>query len=568
MIGARYRVVERIGSGGMAEVFRAQDEVLDRPVAVKVFRAENVAPDGAETAGGIDRQQLEVAALARLNHPNLIALYDGSLDAAPHAFIVMELIEGPSLAEQIAQGPLPEASVREIGIQLADGLAYVHAQGMVHRDVKPENILLGIDRSDDDHTVRARLSDFGIVRLLGSERLTSVNFTLGTASYLAPEQARGSAVDPPADIYSLGLVLLEALTGQRMFEGPPLEAAMARLSQRPQVPAGLPEPWPGLLHAMTEFDPAMRPNATTVARVLRNEGSRALPLVPLAVPVAAGFADAPTGMVPGMVDPVPVADVAPGATPAPAERDGHRGRAEPARHTHDFGDLPVHRQRLEFACRGASGQQQFAGRADLRDPLERQAVRGFVGARHARFVHARQEVGQHLVGAEHLVSAVDVGACVVLGSSVAPGNVCAAHVRCAHDRAGTVEQRGDDTDEPACHVVLAGDPDVIEQYRCDYEFAARVAPSAGPRTRVRRAAHAHPQVTNSAPVASMSSAPTGSVSPLPGPSGTPITRVSSHSSAISADPISAPRRIQALGRTTSTIATTSCVVPASRKNQP
>jgi serine/threonine protein kinase len=311
LIGARYRVHERIGSGGMAEVFRAQDEVLDRPVAVKVFRAEHVAHDGSETANGIERQQLEVAALARLNHPNLIALYDGSLDAAPHAFIVMELIEGPSLAAQIAQGPLPEASVREIGIQLADGLAYVHAQGMVHRDVKPENILLGVDRSDDDHTVRARLSDFGIVRLLGTERLTSVNFTLGTASYLAPEQARGSAVDPPADIYSLGLVLLEALTGQRMFDGAPLEAAMARLSQRPQIPAELPEPWPGLLYAMTEFDPAARPTATEISRVLRNEGSRALPLVPLAVPVAAGMADAPTGMVPAMVDPVPAADEMP-----------------------------------------------------------------------------------------------------------------------------------------------------------------------------------------------------------------------------------------------------------------
>ena len=110
--------------------------------------------------------------------------------------------------------------MREIGIQLADGLAYVHAQGMVHRDVKPENILLGVDRSDDDSTVRARLSDFGIVRLLGSERLTSADLTLGTASYLAPEQARGSQVDPPADIYSLGLVLLEALTGRKEFQGP------------------------------------------------------------------------------------------------------------------------------------------------------------------------------------------------------------------------------------------------------------------------------------------------------------------------------------------------------------
>ncbi|HEY8300389.1 MAG TPA: protein kinase [Jatrophihabitans sp.] len=302
MLGGRYRVLDRIGSGGMAEVFRAQDEVLDRPVAVKVFRAEHVAPGDTH---GVQRQQLEMAALARLNHPNLIQLYDGAIGtgegtavADRQAYIVMELIEGPSLAARIAQGPLPEASAREIGIQLSDGLAYVHAQGMVHRDVKPENILLGIDRSDDDSTVRARLSDFGIVRLLGSEGLTSADFTIGTASYLAPEQARGSQVDPPADIYSLALVLLESLTGRKVFDGPPLEAALARLSQRPQIPAGLPEPWPGLLYAMTETDPRLRPSAAEVARALRNEGSRAMPLVPLAVPVAAGFADAPTGMLP------------------------------------------------------------------------------------------------------------------------------------------------------------------------------------------------------------------------------------------------------------------------------
>ena len=193
MLGGRYRVLDRLGSGGMAEVFSARDEVLDRLVAVKVFRAEHVSHGDAH---GVERQQLEVAALARLNHPNLIALYDGSIGgrddagAGGHAYIVMELIDGPSLAARIAEGALPEASVREIGIQLADGLAYVHAQGMVHRDVKPENILLGVDRSDDDSTVRARLSDFGIVRLLGSERLTSADLTLGTASYLAPEQAR------------------------------------------------------------------------------------------------------------------------------------------------------------------------------------------------------------------------------------------------------------------------------------------------------------------------------------------------------------------------------------------
>jgi serine/threonine protein kinase len=309
----------------MAEVFAAQDDVLDRPVAVKVFRAEHVANGDAH---GIERQHLEVAALARLNHPNLIALYDGSIGDASadggHAYIVMELIDGPPLSERIAAGPLPEASVREIGIQLADGLAYVHSQGMVHRDVKPENILLGVDKSDDDSTVRARLSDFGIVRLLGSERLTNVNFTLGTASYLAPEQARGSDVEPPADVYALALVLLEALTGQRAFTGAPLEAAMARLSQRPMIPADLPEPWPQLLYAMTEYDPALRPSAPEVARILRNEGSRSLPLVPLAVPVAAGLADAPTGMVPAVSPPAGPPSGRIAAPPAEPARRKHR----------------------------------------------------------------------------------------------------------------------------------------------------------------------------------------------------------------------------------------------------
>jgi eukaryotic-like serine/threonine-protein kinase len=336
VLGDRYRVISRIGSGGMAEVFRAHDRVLDRPVAIKVFRSEHVSRDDAH---GVERQQLEVAALARLNHPNLITLYDGSIGAvAGPAYIVMELIEGPSLGSRIAEGPLPEPAVREIGIQLADGLAYVHAQGMVHRDVKPENILLGVDRSDDDSTVRARLSDFGIVRLLGSERLTNVNFTLGTASYLAPEQARGSDVNPPADVYALGLVLLEALTGAKSFDGPPIETAMARLSQRPHIPDDLPAPWPALLYAMTEFDPALRPPAAEVARALRTEGSRSLPVAAAAIPAAAGFASAPTGLIgaaaaePFTGGPVapPPAGPPPGATGPGSPVPGKRRRRPPA----------------------------------------------------------------------------------------------------------------------------------------------------------------------------------------------------------------------------------------------
>ena len=268
LLGGRYRVIDRIGAGGMAEVFRAHDQLLARDVAVKVFRAHT---DPDEATGGVQRQELELQTLARLSHPNLITLFDGSIgsDGEP-AFLVMELISGPSLAAQIAQSPLTEPETREIAVQIAGALAYVHSQHMVHRDIKPANILLGADGTTGESTVRARLSDFGIVRLLGSEHLTSADFMVGTASYLAPEQARGAEVGPAADIYALGLVLIEALTGQRSYQGPALEAVLARLDRSPEIPAGLPQPWPQLLTAMTAMDPDQRPNAAEVARTLRD----------------------------------------------------------------------------------------------------------------------------------------------------------------------------------------------------------------------------------------------------------------------------------------------------------
>ncbi|MEP7021599.1 MAG: serine/threonine-protein kinase, partial [Pseudonocardiales bacterium] len=290
MLGNRYRVIDRVGAGGMAEVFRAHDELLARDVAVKVFRTHAIE---ADTASGAERQQIELHALARLNHPNLITLFDGSLSghAEGPTFLVMELINGPTLAARIAQGPLAEPEVREVGIQIADALAYVHAQGMVHRDVKPANILLGTDRTAGDHTVRARLSDFGIVRLIGSDRMTSADFTVGTATYLAPEQARGSDVGPVADVYALGLVLIEAHTGVRSFDGPPLEAVMARLASSPDIPEHLPPPWPSLLAAMTAMDQDERPSAEQVAQALRDTTNRSAPF-PLTAAAAVGAAGA------------------------------------------------------------------------------------------------------------------------------------------------------------------------------------------------------------------------------------------------------------------------------------
>jgi serine/threonine protein kinase len=294
VLAGRYRVVARIGSGGMADVFRAHDDVLGRDVAVKVFRS---TVDDRDTAG-VQRREMELRALARLNHPNLITLFDASMTDAP-AYLVMELVEGPTLADRINAGALPEPEVCRIGVQIADALAYVHGQGMVHRDVKPANVLLGMQDGDSsDGPGRARLSDFGIVRLLGSERLTSADLTLGTASYLAPEQARGGDVQPSADIYSLALVLLEALTGTRTFDGPAMEAIVARLSGPPHIPQDLPGPWTSLLAAMTAMNPIERPPAAVVARILRGEPvSAAYPVAAAAaaaLPAGVASADAPT----------------------------------------------------------------------------------------------------------------------------------------------------------------------------------------------------------------------------------------------------------------------------------
>jgi serine/threonine protein kinase len=310
-LGGRYRVVDRLGQGGMAEVFRAHDELLDRDVAVKVFRTLRVAGEDTHTE---ERRELELQSLAQLSHPNLITLFDGSVADDGPGYLVLELVDGPDLASRLRDGPLPEPEARLIGAQLADALSYVHAHGMVHRDVKPANILLGADDVTPE-SVRARLSDFGIVRMVGSERMTAADLTLGTASYVAPEQARGADVEPPADVYALGLVLIEALSGVRCFDGPLHEALAARLTTAPTIPAGLPAPWPELLAAMTARDPAQRPSAADVADGLRS-----------ALPTGA-FVPVPDEMATAAIAAVPAEDVsamAPVAASVAPRRDGRR----------------------------------------------------------------------------------------------------------------------------------------------------------------------------------------------------------------------------------------------------
>ncbi|WP_394938553.1 serine/threonine-protein kinase [Psychromicrobium sp. YIM B11713] len=256
----RYRLSERIGAGACAAVFSAYDLKLGREVAVKIFSADSA---------DVRRQEQEIRALSKVQHPFLISLFDcgiyeTALDA-PRAYMVMELIHGQDLrvllAESSVIGGLRPAKVARFGWALAEALAAVHSAGVIHRDVKPANILIG--RSE-----LPVLCDFGVARLHDSAQATSPGQTIGTASYLSPEQALGEAVHPSADIYSLGLVLLECLTGQKAFPGTALEASLARLLRDPVIPESLEGSWQPLLTAMTERNPLNRPDAAECGQVL------------------------------------------------------------------------------------------------------------------------------------------------------------------------------------------------------------------------------------------------------------------------------------------------------------
>jgi eukaryotic-like serine/threonine-protein kinase len=268
VLGDRYQLGSVLGRGGMADVFRATDTVLSRDVAVKILREDT--PDGPDRA----RFTAEARTLAQLSHSSLVMVLDAgitSADASDRPFLVMELVEGPTLSEALADGPLDLERVGAIGVQVADALAYAHDRGIVHRDVKPGNVLLGVDE-------RVKLADFGIARLIGdASHHTRTGQTIGTAAYLAPEQVTGREVDGSADVYSLGLVLLEAITGARVYPGAPVEAAVARLSRQPEVPVDLPVSWRRLLESMTAVDPAERPTAAAVAGCLRSQPTGTIP---------------------------------------------------------------------------------------------------------------------------------------------------------------------------------------------------------------------------------------------------------------------------------------------------
>jgi serine/threonine-protein kinase len=243
-ISNRYELGDRLGSGGMSTVYRATDRVLERTVAVKVL-AEHLSDDEKFVA----RFRREALAVAKLIHPNIVQVYDTGVDEHRH-YIVMEYVEGRSGAQLLqTRGRLGADVSVQIGVQACSGLEYAHRQGIIHRDVKPGNLMViggpagsrssgssAHDPPTGEMTVK--LTDFGIARAAEQTRLTQVGSVVGTAAYLAPEQARGEEATPAADVYALGVVIYQLLTGRLPWEGSTLsELAIRRENESPLPPS-------------------------------------------------------------------------------------------------------------------------------------------------------------------------------------------------------------------------------------------------------------------------------------------------------------------------------------------
>jgi serine/threonine protein kinase/Tol biopolymer transport system component len=281
---AHYRITSKLGEGGMGEVWRATDTKLSRDVAIKILPAEFAAdPDR------LDRFTREAQVLASLNHPNIAAIY-----GVEESALVMELVEGQTLAERIAQGPIPPDEAIAIARQIAEALEYAHEHGVIHRDLKPANIKVTPDR-------RVKVLDFGLAKAISGEsvsgdpvnsptltmRATMAGVIVGTAAYMAPEQARGQVVDRRADIWAFGVVLYEMLAGRRLFEAPTISDTLAAvLRAEPDwsaLPGGLPGNISTLLRRCLERDSCRRLRDIGDAR-LELEQPTAVPAVPSPAP--------------------------------------------------------------------------------------------------------------------------------------------------------------------------------------------------------------------------------------------------------------------------------------------
>jgi serine/threonine protein kinase len=289
MLIDRYELSERVATGGMGTIYQAHDHRLGRRVAVKLLKDEL-----AQDPRFVERFRREARAAAALSHPCIAAVFDYGEQDGTH-FIVMELAEGRDLARLLREeGPLsPDRAVR-VATQICEALGHAHAAGVVHRDVKPANVIVG----DDD---RVKVTDFGIARAVGDSTLTATGSVLGTAHYISPEQAEGSKVGPASDIYSLGIVLYEMLTGSMPFTGdspvsvamrhvtddvpapsalnpavpPELDAVVARATARPPG-----DRWHDAVGMATALGAGLEPTGETVTREVAAEPAQRTQLLP------------------------------------------------------------------------------------------------------------------------------------------------------------------------------------------------------------------------------------------------------------------------------------------------
>ncbi len=358
--GGRYTLEERIAAGGMGEVWRAGDTSLGRTVAIKVLR-ENVANDDSFRT----RFALEARHAASLHDPRIATVFDYGDEVDPATsrhttYLVMELVDGLPLSELISRPLAPEQAARLIA-QAAEGLAVAHEAGIIHRDVKPANFLVTRDG-------RVKITDFGIARARGAAAITDTGTIMGTPHYVAPEVSEGREATPASDLYSLGVVLYEALSGTKPFEGEtPIAVALAHLRDEPRpLPRSVPAALRSIVASTMAKDPAQRPpDATALATALRkfadgpdSQATRAL----AAPPVGATQVLPVTGPVPP--GPVPPGPVPPGPVGDPGQQRRRR-----------FGWLPIAAAVLAVllvvgivyaASRGGGDADQTAGSSGKR----------------------------------------------------------------------------------------------------------------------------------------------------------------------------------------------------------
>ncbi len=249
MIAGRYRLDSRIAAGGMGEVWRAVDTVLDRPVAVKLLRTEYAGHD--ET---LARFRAEARHAGSLTHPGIAQVYDyGETGQGHPPYLVMELVDGPALTAVLATGPLDGARTMDVVSQAAAGLDAAHSAGLVHRDIKPGNLLVGPGG-------QVKITDFGIAHAAGSAPITRTGTLIGTPAYLAPERVIGGSASPASDLYSLGIVAWECLAGAAPFSGQEMDVALAhRDLPLPPLPPGVSPEVAALIAELTAKHPAARP---------------------------------------------------------------------------------------------------------------------------------------------------------------------------------------------------------------------------------------------------------------------------------------------------------------------